>query len=63
MNESYRKSPSKKQYKYNEDRNDLMRILNMLVDMQRIQNIIAAVIGVLLLGIFLIGLTYFLLNG
>lgn len=63
MEQPYRTSPSKKQYKYNEERNDLMRILNILVDMQRIQNIIAAIIGVLLLGIFLIGLTYFLLNG
>ena len=63
MDEVYRKSPGKKQYKYVEDRDNLLRILNILADMQRTQNVLSAIIGVLLLGIFLIGLSYFLLNG
>ena len=63
MDESYRKSPSKKQYKYFEDRDNLLRILNILVDMQRTQNIIAAIIGVLLLGIFLLVFTYLFVYG
>ena len=61
--EEYRNSPRKKQYRYIEDRDNLLRILNILADMQRTQNVLSAIIGVLLLGIFLIGLTYFLMNG
>lgn len=59
----HRTSPSKKEYKYSEDRDALLRLFNILVDMQRSQLIISAIIGILLLGIFFLGLTYLLRTG
>lgn len=59
----HRTSPGKKVFKYSEDRDALLRLFNILVDMQRSQLIISVIIGILLLGIFLLGLTYLLTTG